>query len=128
MSTYSELNNKQAPMIECFFAFSNQQFAEGVKNASLEGKKIYRGDGGLYGTREGITQFFKFYDDLNKEIGEKCDPQEVYDYEFNNHECDYTGDDTEAIKMVVSYFGDEKAGTVKRKYARVKISDLQFKI
>jgi len=39
----------------------------------------------------------------------------IYDYEFGNYECDYIGDDTEAIKLVVSYFGEERAKTVKRK-------------
>ena len=66
MTPYRELNGKQAPMNECFFAFSNAQYEEGVKKAGIDGKKIYRADGGLYGTHEGITNFYKFYDDLTK--------------------------------------------------------------
>lgn len=124
--SYSELKNKQPELHECFFAFSNQQFEEGVKKAGIEGKKIFRADGGLYGTQDGIQQLYDFYDNNSKEISEKCDPQEVYDYEFGNHECDYVGSDTEAIRIVASYFDDEKARTVKRRFARVKIEDLKF--
>lgn len=126
MKNYRELKDEQAPMTECFFAFSNSQFEEGVKKAGIEGKKILRGPAGLYGTHEGITQFVGFYDRLTDRIGQECNPQEVYDYEFGNHECDYTGDDEEAIKIVVSYFGDDRAKEIKRRYALTSIENLKF--
>lgn len=128
MKNYQELKNVQAPMIECFFAFSDSQFGEGVKKAGIEGKKIFRGPAGLYGTQEGIGNFLAFYDELTKEIGIECDPQEVYDYEFGNHECSYTGDDEEAIKIVVDYFGAERAKVVKRHFAFVNINELAFDV
>ena len=51
---------------------------------------------------------------LKAEVVENCSPQEVYDYEFLNHECGWTGDDEEAIQIVVHYFGVDRAKEVKR--------------
>ena len=121
---YTEIKDEQPEMIECFFAFSNTQFAEGIKKHNLEGKKICNHPGGLYGTREGIEKMMAFYDNQSKCIAEECDPQEVYNYEFGNHECSYTNDDTEAIKIVVAYFGDNV--NVKRKFGYVPIDQLNF--
>lgn len=114
---YSEMKNGHAPMVECFFAFSQKQFDEGVKKHNLEGRKIYSGKYGLYGTSYGIEQFYKFYENQHKYIAENCNPQEVYEYEFDNHECGYVCDDEEAIDIVVSYFGEEAVKNVKRRYA-----------
>ena len=50
-------------------------------------------------------------------MSEECDPQEVYDYEYSNHECSYVGDDTEAIEIVIAYFGKERAKEVERKHS-----------
>lgn len=124
MKNYPETKNQDAPMVDCFFAFSNEQFAEGIKKHNLEDKKILRGMAGLYGTKEGIQNFYSFYDRLNEEIKRNCDPQQIYDYEFSNHECSYTNDDSEAMKIVLSYFDEEKCKTIKRKYAYTPISEL----
>lgn len=127
MTNYIEIKSKHPEMIECFFAFSDQHLSKGIKEKIPEGKEIFSGGMGLYGTREGIKKFLAFYDAITVEIGEKCDPQEVYDYEYNNHECSYTCDDTEAIKIVVSYFGEEKSTKVKRRHAIIEIENLNFK-
>lgn len=124
--SYPKIKNREPELRECFFAYSNEQFQQGVEEQKLQGKKIYRTHGGLFGTNEGIESLLKFYDELGKEISEKCTPQEVYDYEFGNHECSYTGIDTEAIKIVASYFTKEQTATVKRRFAFVKIEDLNF--
>jgi len=120
MATYSELKELHPEMVNCFFAFSNSQFAEGMAKHNLEGQKIYSGGAGLYGTDEGIKNFLSFYGKLADRIKEECKPQEVYDYEFGNHECEYVGDDREAYEMVVDYFGAERvAKEVQRRYAWV---------
>jgi len=124
--SYQEIKNRQPVLFECFFAFSNAQYYEGILKNKLKGKKIVKADGGLFGTHEGIKQLMDFYDALHVEIGQKCNPQEVYDYEYGNHECDYIGDDTEAIQIAASYFTDEQAKTIKRKHAYVKIEDLDY--
>ena len=125
MSTYAELHSKQPELQECFFAFSKEQFEEGLDTMGIRDKKIYNGGGGLYGTKEGIHALFSFYDNLNKEISETCDPQEVYDDEFINYECDYVCDDYEAINIVVNLFGPERAKSVVRRRALIEIDDLK---
>jgi hypothetical protein len=115
--------------VRCFFAFSNEQLTEGLKKFNLKKEDIRNGGMGLYGTVEGMKKIMSFYDEQSKRIGEECDPQIVYDYEFGNHECGYTHDDTKAIKLVVSYFGEEKAKLVKRHNgcSVSKIEDLSWK-
>ena len=123
---YKEIKDKSPEMVKCFFAFDNQQFAENKEKAKIqEDEKIYQcnSGSGLFGTKEGIRGFWKFYDDQAVEIAEKCDPQEVYNHEYWNHECDYTGNDERAIKIVIDYFGTERAKEVKRKYGYFDIDD-----
>lgn len=119
--TYQEIKSKHPVLFECFFAFSNQQFAEGVKKAGLEEKKIFRGQAGLFGTKEGIEKLYADYKLIEKGVAKSCTPQEVYDDEYINHECGYVGDDEEAIQIVVGYFGKEKAKEVNRSFAYTKI-------
>jgi len=114
---YQEIIKQQPDLEGCFFTFSNEQFKEGIQNKQLEGKKLYDGGHGLFGTKEGIEKLLAFYDNLSKRIAEKCDPQEVYNYEFANHECSLVNDDEEAIKIVISYFGNERSRSVKRRFA-----------
>jgi len=124
MSNYTEITSKQPELHECFFAFSNSQFHEGKKKAGIEDKKIYDGGYGLYGTKEGIKKLHSDYDLIDKEVADKCDPQDVYAYEFNNHECSYTNDDREAMSIVIRIFGKEKAKEVKRRFGYINIDDL----
>jgi len=37
-------------------------------------------------------------------IIDNCRAQDVYDYEFSNHECGYTGNDAAALEIVANYF------------------------
>ena len=129
---YKELKDIEIPLDGCFYAFSNQQFAEGLKKLgiSLEDAKkmIYRGNYGLYGTREGLTAYNAAIKENSTRIATECDPQEVYDYEFYNHECGYINDDTEAMMIVIAYFGEDKARTVKRMHGYVQIEDIKFEL
>ena len=65
-----------------------------------------------------------FYDKQSDEISKNCDPQQVYDYEFNNHECDYTCNDEDAFKITASYFTAEQLKTLKRKYGYITADEL----
>jgi hypothetical protein len=123
---YQQIKNQQPVLRDCFFAFSTEQFNEGVKKHNLEGQKIYRGHGGLYGTSEGINELMSFYDNLNERIGKECDPQEVYNYEYDNHECSITCDDTEVMKIVLGIFTEEQCLNIKRKngYLNYSIEEL----
>ena len=121
---YQEIKNQQAPLRECFFAFSKEQYEKGIAENQLENKKIYSAYGGLYGTEEGINELMAFYDGVSERIAKECTPQEVYDYEFGNHECSYTNDDSEAMMIVLGIFTDEQCEQVKRKHAWYTIEEL----
>lgn len=103
-----------APEGEYFFAFSEQQFNEGAKKCN--GKKIYRAKYGLFGTKEGIKKFYDFYVNKDKIIAERCNPQEVYFWEYNNHECMIDGyeGDRAAILIILITWGIDVARKIKR--------------
>jgi hypothetical protein len=122
--TYQEIKNQQPVLRECFFAFSKEQFNEGIAKHNLQDKKIYKGFAGLYGTKEGIEELMSFYDALDKRIASECDPQDVYNYEFANHECSYTNDDSEAMMIVISTFTEEQSRSVKRKFGYLSYEEL----
>lgn len=107
---YSEAKQFNPTMTECFFAFSTDQAKEGRKNIP-ENAEIFAGGAGLYGTSEGLATFRQEMDTHQQMIKDNCDPQDVYNYEFSNHECGYTGDDSEALEIVADYF---PGATVKR--------------
>ena len=111
------------PKIEnyaCFFAFGQQQFDQHLAAAIAsgrikEGEKLYHHYSGLYGTHEGITSFLAWYEERDKAIPVECDPQEVYFYEYNNHECMLSWDgDKDAFNLVAAYFGDDVAAKIMR--------------
>jgi len=130
--TYGAYKNQdiQTDDLKIFFAFSNKQFDEGLQklnarhNTDLTEKDICAAGFGMYGTRDDITEFFRRSHEKNKKIPELFTPQTVYNYEYNNHECGYTGDDYEAIKNVMDIYGAEAAQGVKRKCACATIGEL----
>lgn len=103
---YTEAKKFNPSMKECFFAFGNAQFQEGKAKSIPEGEKVLSANHGLYGTDAGIKLFMQELAELNQRIVENCDPQDVYNYEFGNHECGYTGDDSEALDIVKGFFPD----------------------
>ena len=104
-----------------FFAFSDKQFNEGYNRLVRLGH-IKKGDKimhdkntGAFGTKEGLDGFFKFYDDNLAQIPKECDPQEVYFYEYNNHECMFSWDgDLEAINIIRRFWDDKIAESLCR--------------
>lgn len=126
VETYRKLKyDFNAEMHDCFFAFSDQQFKEGIEKFNLQGKKIYDAGMGLYGTKEGIDNFFEQYKEPEKQIKEKCDPQEVYFYEYNNHEAMISWDgDLEAIRIIINYWGVETAKKIVRRSSFKSIDEI----
>ena len=124
MNRYHELKNEHPKSEDygVFFAFSNEQFEEGRKGLIRkgylkEGEKVCQGPYGMFGSKDEIQRYLDFYAERGKRIKEECSPQEVYFYEFNNHECMVTCDDDDALRVVIDYFGNEAAHSIHRIYA-----------
>ena len=123
LNLYRKLRENSHPNIEdfnCFFAFGNEQFKQGYdrlvdRGCITDGDSILHYGAGLYGTQTGITKFLAEYDKNDKRIKAECAPQEVYFYEYNNHECMfYLYGDKEAYNLVVELFGEKVAKTIIR--------------
>lgn len=90
-----------------------------------EGEKLLHIGGGGFATKDGAKRLFEFYESINAKIKAECDPQEVYVYEYNNHECCIAWDgDLEAIRIVLSLFGEEAARKIKRFRASMTVDNL----
>ena len=101
-----------------FFAFNNEQFEEGRKRLIdkgylKDGETLCSAGAGTYGTKTEIDRFMKFYEEREAVMKKECNPQEVYFYEWNDHECMFGGDDA-AMKIVISVFGKKAAHTIHR--------------
>ena len=101
-----------------FFAFDAKAYGQGCKRLEERGylkggAKVVSAGAGMYGTREEITRYLDFYGEREKIMAKECNPQEVYFYEWNNHECMFDNDDS-AMKIVISIFGNEAAHKVYR--------------
>ena len=128
---YRELLHEQSHVdtkqFDVFFAFSSEQFEEGLKSIRplADGEKLVRVGAGGFGTKDGAERLFEFYESIDAKIKAECDPQEVYVYEYNNHECCIAWDgDLEAIKIVLSLFGEEAARKIKRHRASMTVDNL----
>lgn len=101
----------------CFFAYSENQFVEGLKSIHPleEGEKLVMFTAEGYGTKDGVKQLVAFYKDMRERIANECHPFEVYCYEYNNHESFISRDgDMRAIMTIVYIFGVETAKKIKR--------------
>ena len=108
MNTYKELKEKYYESDKgIFYAFSGEQFIKGMTMCGYDkNTKLIRDDMGGFGTKEAFIKRKERCEAIKNEIIEKCTPEEIYKYEFINHECGYTGDDSEAVKVVREYFKD----------------------
>lgn len=130
---YLEIKHMHPDADQCgvFFAFSNSQFKEGYDHLVELGhiqkgdKVVQTGIGGMFGTKEGIDKFLDFYEDRNKDVVAECDPQEVYFYEYNNHESMIAWDgDLEAIKIIIDIFGADVARKITRYNASMSVDNI----
>lgn len=129
---YTEIKNDhpKSENYAVFFAFSDKQFAEGYnglieKGFIKKGDKVSQSFGGMFGTKDGINAFLGYYEERDKAIPRECDPQEVYFYEYNNHESMFAWDgDLEAIKLIIDYFGADVARKIKRYNANMSVENI----
>lgn len=118
----------QPPAGDYFWAFSQEQFDRAIKDKHLEDANIVRvsGCGGLFGTSKAIADLETYYANQCKRISAECNPQEVYLYECNNHEYMYNWDgDEEAIKIIMQYWGEDVARSIKRIKANYTIEEIK---
>lgn len=121
LTRYNELRKEQNDIdcykYDCFYAFGQKQFDEGKARIRplKEGEKYVSAGAGLYGTRDGVDRYFAAFADYDKKIKEECDPQEVYFYEYNNHECFISWDgDEPAYNIIERIWGEEAASHIVR--------------
>lgn len=120
---YKELRDSQSQMTTeekdgIFFAFDQYQFDTEFKRINKnkkEGDVLRKGRFGLFGFERCIKAWNERIANIDKRIAEECDAQEVYCYEYNNHECmlDWDGD-TNAYQIIEQIFGKEVAGSIRR--------------
>lgn len=120
---YKAIQDEHPDADKCgvLFAFSKEQFNKGYRHLVelghiKDGDKIMQDkDSGAFGTDKGLKEFFNFYDNSRAAIPKECDPQEVYFYEYNNHECMFSWEgDEDAINIVLRYWGEEVAKNIFR--------------
>lgn len=123
-----ETYNVNLENYDCFYAFNREQLEEGLKRIGKTKDQIYKYGNGLFGTHDGYTRYMNYLEQTDERIKNECDPQEVYFYEFNNHECmiDYEGD-TAAIELVMNIFGDEIAQTLTRYNKKYSYEQLKLR-
>lgn len=131
INRYQELRNEHPKSEDygVFFAFGDKQFEEGrqqlIRRGYMkEGEKVCSAGMGMYGTKAEISRYMDFYAERSKKIAAECDPQEVYFYECNNHECGYTWCDDVVVKIIADYFGKEAAHKVVRVYGGKPTNEL----
>lgn len=111
MNRYANLKQRQQQEFGAFpiqFAFSNQQFAEGMAALGLEPTdtdKIYKAPGGGFYRREDSPRLKEMMDRFDRELqeaiaGDQSGDGFIYEmflYELDNHEYGYTGDLSETL-------------------------------
>lgn len=117
LDTYKELCQKEYEYNnpEIFFAFNDEGVKEKRKELGLEDKEVFHYGGGLCGTKEGLKKFTEDMEAIREEKRKKCDPYEVYLYEYNNHESFISWDgDLEPARIIVRIWGKETLDSIKR--------------
>lgn len=111
MNRYAELKRRQQEEFNAFpmqFAFSNEQFAEGMAALGLEPTdtdKVYKAPGGGFYRREDSRRLKEMMDRFDRELAETIAADETGDgfiyemflYELDNHEYGYTMDRSDTL-------------------------------
>ena len=107
MGRYVEIKQEQFDFKGhgAFFAFGQEQFT-----ANKIGEEPFVSMGtGLYCSKKSALAlakaFNEFVDEKNAQIKKECEPQEVFDYEYNNYECDYTNDVENPCMYIIELYG-----------------------
>lgn len=96
-----------------------------LKPLLKEGEKIIQFANGGFATPKGWEMMKAYWQSIDERIRKECDPQEVYYYEYNNHEsCINWEGDTDAIQIILDIYGANVARTIKRYSKHMTIDQL----
>ena len=106
--TLKEKHQKEVNDFPFFFAFSNEQFEEGIKSFGLQPKetdKIYKfGNTGGFYKREDSNKLNEMFERHEKEVEKARKDYEylvqMFKYELANHEYNYTRDIVPTIQAL----------------------------
>ena len=140
MNSYQELkkkHQKEFNLFPIFFAFSNEQFDEGMRNLGLEPNDtnaIYRlGDTGGFYRKTDRLAFSEMRNRHDAEMKAAIDADttgegfifDMFDYELSNHEYCYTGDLTDTLQAL-DLTKDDINASAKLKHGLQKAIKNQF--
>ena len=128
LKVYQAIRKEQYEHVhpETCWEFTNfQNVLNKLKPLLKEGEKIIRFANGGYATPKGWEMMKAFWKSIDERIRTECDPQEVYYYEYNNHESciNYEGD-TDAIQIIINIYGPDVARQIKRFSKKMTIDQL----
>jgi len=117
--------NKLIDTCNMFFAFSNEQFAEGAKKHPLKESEKYLSIGaGGYMPKHNLETFEKGVEEIEKTFKAQIKEFKMREkhilYELNNHECFYTGDITTAVDALGEDYTAEECNAVLKKFRAQK--------
>ena len=129
MNRYADLKQRQQEEFNAFpmqYAFSNQQFAEGMAALGLEPTdtdKIYKAPGGGFYRREDSQRLNEMMERFDRELSEAIAADktgdgfifEMFLDELDNHEYGYTGD-TEETLYALGYTAKQVLGNPRLKH------------
>lgn len=119
----AEREQKQSKLmreVRLFWAFSDKQLEEGIKQINLQqGEKLVSIGAGGYLPKGNVDTFINGMEQIRKEykaaIKSNKLKQKLIAYQLSNHECYYTGDITPALDSLGSEFTREEVIAVYRK-------------
>lgn len=128
---YTQLKEKHSKQLDnfegIFYAFSNEQFAEGMKKIGLaenETSKIYSLNHGGYILKERAEAWADMLINQTRELEEfLSDDNNLFDalvYEYNNHEYCITWDNTDALESLGLKESDVSPEMLRKVHNRTK--------
>lgn len=122
LNRYHEVSNQQYDFTgkAGFFAFSQKQYEEGRDRLLASGiiqsaDELCSWGYGFIATESCYDEFIAFGENRDKVIAAECDAQEVYFYEYNNHESMISwGGDSAAFDVIERIFSAKDVASVER--------------
>jgi hypothetical protein len=140
INLYKELKSKQGQEVNnfpMFFAFSTEQFAEGMKKLDLEPTdtdKICSTYGGGYIKKVDSDSLHKMFDNHSKEMKENIENDltgegfiyDMFYYELCNHEYGYTYEIDATLDSLDLTIGDINNNEILRKALKKACEDIKI--